>query len=112
MVHINFALDNSFISESIKFDEMRFIVQFFHESFLWLTGKFREEFKAAFSCCIFGIRSHHDERFNRGRASTESRKSLTTQISNFDNVSKLSEHVVLTNINTIPSNGTASITHC
>ncbi|NXC83684.1 OX2R protein, partial [Cercotrichas coryphoeus] len=70
----------------------------------FLSGKFREEFKAAFSCCIFGIRSHHDERFNRGRASTESRKSLTTQISNFDNVSKLSEHVVLTNINTIPSN--------
>ncbi|RMC17457.1 hypothetical protein DUI87_06039 [Hirundo rustica rustica] len=70
----------------------------------FLSGKFREEFKAAFSCCIFGIRSHHDERFTRGRASTESRKSLTTQISNFDNVSKLSEHVVLTNINTIPSN--------
>ncbi|NXM64546.1 OX2R protein, partial [Illadopsis cleaveri] len=70
----------------------------------FLSGKFREEFKAAFSCCIFGIRSHHDERFARGRASTESRKSLTTQISNFDNVSKLSEHVVLTNINTIPSN--------
>ncbi|XP_032911780.1 orexin receptor type 2 isoform X1 [Catharus ustulatus] len=77
----------------------------------FLSGKFREEFKAAFSCCIFGIGSHHDERFTRGRASTESRKSLTTQISNFDNVSKLSEHVVLTNINTIPSNGTASITH-
>uniref|UniRef100_A0A8C3XHY9 Orexin receptor type 2 n=1 Tax=Cyanoderma ruficeps TaxID=181631 RepID=A0A8C3XHY9_9PASS len=70
----------------------------------FLSGKFREEFKAAFSCCIFGTRSHHDERFTRGRASTESRKSLTTQISNFDNVSKLSEHVVLTNINTIPSN--------
>ncbi|KAF1434068.1 Orexin receptor type 2, partial [Spheniscus mendiculus] len=71
----------------------------------FLSGKFREEFKAAFSCCIFGIRSHHDERLTRGRASTESRKSLTTQISNFDNVSKLSEHVVLTNINTIPANG-------
>lgn len=84
---------------------------FFINVFLWLTGKFREEFKAAFSCCIFGIRSHHDERLTRGHASTESRKSLTTQISNFDNVSKLSEHVVLTNINTIPANGTAPITH-
>ncbi|XP_010124849.1 PREDICTED: orexin receptor type 2-like, partial [Chlamydotis macqueenii] len=67
--------------------------------------KFREEFKAAFSCCIFGIRGHHDERLTRGHASTESRKSLTTQISNFDNISKLSEHIVLTNINTIPANG-------
>ncbi|NXQ80733.1 OX2R protein, partial [Nyctibius grandis] len=77
----------------------------------FLSGKFREEFKAAFSCCIFGIRSHQDERLTRGHASTESRKSLTTQISNFDNVSKLSEHVVLTNINTLPANGTAPITH-
>ncbi|NXL84959.1 OX2R protein, partial [Alectura lathami] len=71
----------------------------------FLSGKFREEFKAAFSCCIFGIHSRHDERLTRGRASTESRKSLTTQISNFDNVSKLSEHVVLTNINTLTPNG-------
>uniref|UniRef100_A0A8C9FSM4 Uncharacterized protein n=1 Tax=Pavo cristatus TaxID=9049 RepID=A0A8C9FSM4_PAVCR len=70
-----------------------------------LEKLFREEFKAAFSCCIFGIHSHHDERLTRGRASTESRKSLTTQISNFDNVSKHSEHVVLTNINTLTANG-------
>ncbi|NWI99358.1 OX2R protein, partial [Crypturellus undulatus] len=71
----------------------------------FLSGKFREEFKAAFSCCFFGIRHNHDDRLTRGRASTESRKSLTTQISNFENASKLSEHVVLTNINTIPANG-------
>ncbi|KYO47144.1 orexin receptor type 2 isoform B [Alligator mississippiensis] len=77
----------------------------------FLSGKFREEFKAAFSCCFCGIHHHQDERLTRGRASTESRKSLTTQISNFDNVSKLSEHVVLTNINTIPANGTGPIHH-
>uniref|UniRef100_A0A7M4FXZ5 Uncharacterized protein n=2 Tax=Crocodylus porosus TaxID=8502 RepID=A0A7M4FXZ5_CROPO len=77
----------------------------------FLSGKFREEFKAAFSCCLCGIHHHQDERLTRGRASTESRKSLTTQISNFDNVSKLSEHVVLTNINTIPANGTGPIHH-
>uniref|UniRef100_A0A8C8S5I6 Orexin receptor type 2 n=1 Tax=Pelusios castaneus TaxID=367368 RepID=A0A8C8S5I6_9SAUR len=71
----------------------------------FLSGKFREEFKAAFSCCWFGVHHHQDERLTRGRASTESRKSLTTQISNFDNVSKLSEHVVLTNMSTVPANG-------
>lgn len=92
--------------------ETWFTVQFFVITlFFCLTGKFREEFKAAFSCCIFGIHSHHDERLTRGRASTESRKSLTTQISNFDNVSKHSEHVLLTNINTLTANGNALITH-
>ncbi|TFK06774.1 hepatocyte growth factor-regulated tyrosine kinase substrate [Platysternon megacephalum] len=68
-------------------------------------GKFREEFKAAFSCCWLDIHHHQDERLTRGRASTESRKSLTTQISNFDNISKLSEHVMLTNMSTLPANG-------
>ncbi|XP_050806773.1 orexin receptor type 2 isoform X2 [Gopherus flavomarginatus] len=71
----------------------------------FLSGKFREEFKAVFSCCWLDIHHHQDERLTRGRASTESRKSLTTQISNFDNVSKLSEHVVLTNMSTLPANG-------
>uniref|UniRef100_A0A8D0GQ46 Orexin receptor type 2 n=1 Tax=Sphenodon punctatus TaxID=8508 RepID=A0A8D0GQ46_SPHPU len=75
----------------------------------FLSGKFREEFKAAFSCCCFHINNHQDERLVRGCASTESRKSLTTQISNFDNTSKLSEHVVLTNINTLSANGTGAI---
>ncbi|XP_054848855.1 orexin receptor type 2 [Eublepharis macularius] len=72
----------------------------------FLSGKFREEFKAAFSCCCgFGISHHQDER-GRGRASTESRKSLTTQLSNIDHASKLSEHVALTSISTLPANGT------
>ncbi|XP_044277515.1 orexin receptor type 2 [Varanus komodoensis] len=74
----------------------------------FLSGKFREEFKAAFSCCCFGIRHHHDER-HRGRTSTESRKSLATQLSNCDHVTKLSEHVALSNISTLPANGTGSI---
>uniref|UniRef100_A0A6I8N0S0 Uncharacterized protein n=2 Tax=Ornithorhynchus anatinus TaxID=9258 RepID=A0A6I8N0S0_ORNAN len=69
----------------------------------FLSGKFREEFKAAFSCCCLGVNPRQDDRLTRGRTSTESRKSLTTQISNFENVSKLSEHVVLTSISTLPA---------
>ncbi|XP_034966496.1 orexin receptor type 2 [Zootoca vivipara] len=75
----------------------------------FLSGKFREEFKAAFSCCCcFGI-SHHNEDRLRGRTSTESRKSLTTQIPHFDHATKLSEHVALTHISTLPTNGTGPI---
>lgn len=68
-----------------------------------LPGKFREEFKAAFSCCCLGVHHRQEDRLARGRTSTESRKSLTTQISNFDNISKLSEQVVLTSISTLPA---------
>lgn len=68
-----------------------------------LPGKFREEFKAAFSCCCLGPHHRQEDRLARGRTSTESRKSLTTQISNFDNISKLSEQVVLTSISTLPA---------
>lgn len=68
-----------------------------------LAGKFREEFKAAFSCCCLGVHHRQEDRLTRGRTSTESRKSLTTQISNFDNISKLSEQVVLTSISTLPT---------
>ncbi|OCT78385.1 hypothetical protein XELAEV_18029495mg [Xenopus laevis] len=75
----------------------------------FLSGKFREEFKAAFSCCCRGIHNNQDDHLIRGRASTESRKSLTTQISNCDNVSRLSEHVVLTNINTLNANGSGAV---
>ncbi|EGV99846.1 Orexin receptor type 2 [Cricetulus griseus] len=75
----------------------------------FLSGKFREEFKAAFSCCL-GVHHRQGDRLARGRTSTESRKSLTTQISNFDNVSKLSEHVVLTSLSTLPTaNGTGPL---
>ncbi|EPY83025.1 orexin receptor type 2 [Camelus ferus] len=69
----------------------------------FLSGKFREEFKAAFSCCCLGVHHRQEDRLARGRTSTESRKSLTTQVSNFDNISKLSEHVVLTSISTVPA---------
>ncbi|XP_069092874.1 orexin receptor type 2 [Pleurodeles waltl] len=75
----------------------------------FLSGKFREEFKAAFSCCCTAVHHHQEKGLNRGRASTESRKSLTTQTSNFDNISRLSEHVVLTSISTLPVNGTGAI---
>ncbi|KFO31280.1 orexin receptor type 2 isoform X1 [Fukomys damarensis] len=74
----------------------------------FLSGKFREEFKAAFACCCcLGVHHHQEDRLARGRTSTESRKSLTTQVSSFDAVSKLSEHVVLTSISALPAaNGT------
>uniref|UniRef100_A0A8C5PUS6 Orexin receptor type 2 n=1 Tax=Leptobrachium leishanense TaxID=445787 RepID=A0A8C5PUS6_9ANUR len=71
----------------------------------FLSGKFREEFKAAFSCCCLRVHNNQEDHLIRGRASTESRKSLTTQISNFDNISRLSEHVVLTNITNLNANG-------
>ncbi|XP_040282743.1 orexin receptor type 2 [Bufo bufo] len=75
----------------------------------FLSGKFREEFKAAFSCCCLGDNNNQDENLIRGRTSNESRKSLTTQISNFDNVSRISEHVVLTNISSLKTNGTGQL---
>ncbi|KAI4531340.1 hypothetical protein MG293_019198 [Ovis ammon polii] len=79
----------------------------------FLSGKFREEFKAAFSCCCLGVHHRQEDRLARGRTSTESRKSLTTQISNFDNVSKLSEQVVLTSISTLPAaNGAGPLQNC
>ncbi|XP_066496918.1 orexin receptor type 2 [Tiliqua scincoides] len=74
----------------------------------FLSGKFREEFKAAFSCCCFGINHHQDERL-RGRTNTESRKSLTTQISHVDHATKLSEHVALTSISTPPMDSTGTV---
>uniref|UniRef100_A0A8D0BY50 Orexin receptor type 2 n=1 Tax=Salvator merianae TaxID=96440 RepID=A0A8D0BY50_SALMN len=74
----------------------------------FLSGKFREEFKAAFSCSYFGMNPQRPEQL-RGQTSAESRKSLTTQISNFDHASKVSEHVPLTNINAVPRNGTGQI---
>ncbi|CAH2248767.1 orexin receptor type 2 [Pelobates cultripes] len=75
----------------------------------FLSGKFREEFKAAFSCCCLGVHNNQEDHLIRGRANTDSRKSLTTQISNFDNISRLSEHVVLTNITTLNANGSGPI---
>ncbi|KAG7462806.1 hypothetical protein MATL_G00188640 [Megalops atlanticus] len=59
----------------------------------FLSGKFREEFKAAFSCRYFGITQDKEERI-RGRTSTDSRKSLSTQVIHFDNVSRISDQVV------------------
>ncbi|XP_006007993.3 orexin receptor type 2 [Latimeria chalumnae] len=74
----------------------------------FLSGKFREEFKAAFSCCCLATQTHQEERLSRGQASTESRKSLTTQVTNFDHASRVPEHVTLTSIITQPTNGNIS----
>ncbi|KAM4835756.1 orexin receptor type 2 [Thomomys bottae] len=69
----------------------------------FLSGKFREEFRAAFSCCCLGVGPGQEDRLAAGRTSTESRKSLTTQISNFENLSKLSEQVLLTSLSRLPT---------
>ncbi|XP_035255752.1 orexin receptor type 2 [Anguilla rostrata] len=59
----------------------------------FLSGKFREEFKAAFSCRYLGTSPSKEKRV-RGRTSTDSRKSVSTQVSHFDNVSRISDQVV------------------
>ncbi|XP_020637444.3 orexin receptor type 2 isoform X2 [Pogona vitticeps] len=74
----------------------------------FLSGKFREEFKMAFSCCCFGLRHHQNDQL-RGRTSTESRKSLTTQMSHFNHATKFSEHVALANISALPTNDTGPL---
>lgn len=56
-------------------------------------GKFREEFKAAFSCHCYGHGQNQTTR-TRSRASTDSRKSLSTQVHTMDNVSRISDQVV------------------
>ncbi|XP_051273148.1 orexin receptor type 2 [Dicentrarchus labrax] len=58
----------------------------------FLSGKFREEFKAAFSCHCYGQGQNGTKRI-RTRTSTDSRKSLSTQV-NMDNVSRISDQVV------------------
>ncbi|XP_071265244.1 orexin receptor type 2 [Salvelinus alpinus] len=59
----------------------------------FLSGKFRAEFKAAFSCRSFGQCQNQTEGI-RTRINTDSRKSLSTQVNNMDNVSRISDHVV------------------
>lgn len=58
--------------------------------FFLLPGKFREEFKAAFSCC----QRKEQSQTVRMRTSTDSRKSMSTQVINMDNVSRISDHLV------------------
>uniref|UniRef100_A0A673FLX0 Hypocretin (orexin) receptor 2 n=1 Tax=Sinocyclocheilus rhinocerous TaxID=307959 RepID=A0A673FLX0_9TELE len=59
----------------------------------FLSGKFREEFKAAFICHCSGRDETHKERV-RARTSTDSRKSLSTQVNNFDNISRISDQAM------------------
>ncbi|XP_028936750.1 orexin receptor type 1 [Ornithorhynchus anatinus] len=60
----------------------------------FLSGKFREQFKAAFSCCLPTFGS-----FQTPSSRSTSQKSLSLQ-SKFT-VSKVSEHVVLTSVTTV-----------
>ncbi|XP_062375154.1 orexin receptor type 2 [Sardina pilchardus] len=60
----------------------------------FLSGKFREEFKAAFSCHCYGRQETGEKQRVRTRTSTESRKSLSTQMSNLDSVSRIYDHVL------------------
>ncbi|TRY65234.1 hypothetical protein DNTS_014048 [Danionella cerebrum] len=53
-------------------------------------GKFREEFKAAFVCHC-ASRSDPQKQHVRARNSTDSRKSLSTQVQHLDNVSRIYE---------------------
>ncbi|XP_062924713.1 orexin receptor type 2 [Mobula hypostoma] len=66
----------------------------------FLSGKFREEFKTAFSCFDRSDRQN-EEHLTRGRTSTESHKSLTAQMSHYSNSSRTSENIVLTNVTTL-----------
>uniref|UniRef100_UPI00398F16F7 orexin/Hypocretin receptor type 1-like n=1 Tax=Pristiophorus japonicus TaxID=55135 RepID=UPI00398F16F7 len=66
----------------------------------FLSGKFREEFKAAFSCCFLGPQSC--KKF-KDQTSARSQKSITTKTSKFDTVSRVSEHLVLTRVTTVLS---------
>ncbi|XP_077585852.1 orexin receptor type 2 isoform X1 [Stigmatopora nigra] len=59
----------------------------------FLSGKFREEFKAAFSCHCHGQGQDRPKQTS-ARMSTDSRKSLSTHVHNIDNVSHISDQIV------------------
>lgn len=61
--------------------------------FLLFPGKFREEFKAAFSCHCNEQEQDKTTRI-RSRMNTDSRKSLSTQVHNMDSVSRISDQIV------------------
>ncbi|XP_061646964.1 orexin receptor type 2 [Phyllopteryx taeniolatus] len=62
----------------------------------FLSGKFRGEFKAAFSCHCQGRGQERPKRMST-RMSTDSRKSLSTHVNNMDNVSHISDQIVQDN---------------
>ncbi|TEA36906.1 hypothetical protein DBR06_SOUSAS210020 [Sousa chinensis] len=64
----------------------------------FLSGKFREQFKAAFSCCLPGLGPCGSLKAPSPRSSA-SHKSLSLQ--SRCSVSKVSEHVVLTSVTTV-----------
>ncbi|XP_007546384.1 orexin receptor type 2 isoform X1 [Poecilia formosa] len=59
----------------------------------FLSGKFREEFKSAFSCSCYEQQQGNSTRM-RTRANRDSRKSMSTQVNNVDNLSRLSDQIV------------------
>ncbi|XP_017515810.1 orexin/Hypocretin receptor type 1 isoform X1 [Manis javanica] len=64
----------------------------------FLSGKFREQFKAAFSCCLPGLGPCGSLKVPSPRSSASHKSlSLKSQCS----VSKVSEHVVLTSVTTV-----------
>lgn len=97
--------------ESIHFSTDQLVIQFIgHKKIcIWLKaykkftlkvdfillffppGKFRDEFKAAFSCYCYGQGQNQTK---KTRTSTDSRKSLSTQVNNMDNVSRISDQIV------------------
>ncbi|KAF6108992.1 hypocretin receptor 1 [Phyllostomus discolor] len=64
----------------------------------FLSGKFREQFKAAFSCCLPGLGPRGSLKAPSPRSSAR-HKSLSSQ--SRCSVSKVSEHVVLTSVTTV-----------
>ncbi|KAM3863067.1 orexin receptor type 2 [Diretmus argenteus] len=58
----------------------------------FLSGKFREEFKAAFSCSCFAQNQNRTKTI-RTRTRTDSRKSLSTQV-NMEHVPRMSDRTV------------------
>ncbi|XP_067867147.1 orexin receptor type 2-like [Heterodontus francisci] len=66
----------------------------------FLSGKFREEFKAAFSCCFSGAQSRKNF---KDQTSARSQKSITSKSGKFDTLSRVSEHLVLTSVTTVLS---------
>nr|XP_015203966.1 PREDICTED: orexin receptor type 1-like [Lepisosteus oculatus]XP_015203967.1 PREDICTED: orexin receptor type 1-like [Lepisosteus oculatus]XP_015203968.1 PREDICTED: orexin receptor type 1-like [Lepisosteus oculatus]XP_015203969.1 PREDICTED: orexin receptor type 1-like [Lepisosteus oculatus] len=68
----------------------------------FLSGKFRGEFKAAFSCCFRGLRRCRGAEARR-LARTTSQKSLTNGSKSEPLSSRVSEHVVLSSVRAVPS---------
>lgn len=86
--------------DGCRADKVQFLMQSIKKKIIYdiicltyFSGKFREEFKAAFSCHCNEQGQDKTIRI-RARTSTDSRKSLSTQVNNMDNVSRISDQIV------------------